>query len=131
MRLPYFEYRAPRTVREAADLLAAVPASQLIAGGTDLLPNMKRRQQVPATLIGLRGVDELKQIANGDALRIGAGVTLTALMRDARVRAYTGLWQAAAQVAPPQLPHLGTIGGKLGLGTRCHHYDPNHEWPKR
>ena len=130
MRLPYFEYRAPRTVREAADLLAAVPASQLIAGGTDLLPNMKRRQQVPATLIGLRGVDELKQIANGDALRIGAGVTLTALMRDARVRAYTGLWQAAAQVATPHLRNMGTIGGNLCLDTRCNYYDQNYEWRK-
>src|SRR5436309_13624550 len=130
MRLPYFEYRAPRTVREAADLLAAVPASQLIAGGTDLLPNMKRRQQVPATLIGLRGVDELKQIANGDGLRIGAGVTLTALMQDARVRAYTGLWQAAAQVATPHLRNMGTIGGNLCLDTRCNYYDQNYEWRK-
>src|SRR5436309_1326319 len=130
MRLPYFEYRAPRTVREAADLLAAVPASQLIAGGTDLLPNMKRRQQVPATLIGLRGVDELKQIANGDGLRIGAGVTLTALMQDARVRTHTGLWQAAAQVATPHLRNMGTIGGNLCLDTRCNYYDQNYEWRK-
>src|SRR5439155_5187215 len=130
MRLPYFEYRAPRTVREAADLLAAVPAAQLIAGGTDLLPNMKRRQQVPTTLIGLRGIDELKQIANGDGLRIGAGVTLTALMQDAGVRAYTGLWQAAAQVATPHLRNMGTIGGNLCLDTRCNYYDQNYEWRK-
>src|SRR5207302_7862852 len=130
MRLPYFAYRAPRSVREAADLLAAVPGSQLIAGGTDLLPNMKRRQQVPAMLIGLRGIDELKQISNGDGVRIGAGVTLTALMQDARVRFYTGLWQAAAQVATPHLRNMGTIGGNLCLDTRCNYYDQNYEWRK-
>src|SRR5437879_5892323 len=130
MRLPYFDYCASRSVREAADLLAAVPGSQLIAGGTDLLPNMKRRQQVPAMLIGLRGIDELKQIANGDGLRIGAGVTLTALMQDTRVRAYTGLWQAAAQVATPHLRNMGTIGGNLCLDTRCNYYNQNYEWRK-
>src|SRR5437667_4330438 len=91
---------------------------------------MKRRQQVPTTLIGLRVIDELKQIANGDDLRIGAGVTLTARMQDAGVRAYTGLWQAAAQVATPHLRNMGTIGGNLCLDTRCNYYDQNYEWRK-
>ena len=54
MRLPHFTYHAPRTVREAAELLAAPGGAMLVAGGTDLLPNMKRRQQVPPVLIGLR-----------------------------------------------------------------------------
>src|SRR5882724_5491150 len=68
MRLPDFTFRAPRSIREAVDLLAgATPGeAMLVAGGTDLLPNMKRRQQVPATLVGLRRVDELRQVANGD-----------------------------------------------------------------
>ena len=48
MRLPRFTYHAPRSVAEAAELLAAAPGeTMLVAGGTDLLPNMKRRQQVP------------------------------------------------------------------------------------
>ena len=55
MRLPGFRYRAPRTIAEAAAWLAEIPdETMLLAGGTDLLPNMKRRQQTPATLIGLR-----------------------------------------------------------------------------
>ena len=131
MRLPYFEYRAPRSVREAADMLASAPGSaMLVAGGTDLLPNMKRRQQVPSTLIGLRQIGELKEIANGDGLRVGAGVTLTTLVHDARVQAYTGLWQAAAQVATPHLRNMGTIGGNICLDTRCNYYDQNYEWRK-
>ena len=131
MRLPYFKYHAPATVREAADLLAAPGGAMLVAGGTDLLPNMKRRQQVPATLIGLRRVTELRGIANGTGLTIGAGVTLTELVRDSRVRdSYGALWQAASQVATPHLRNMGTLGGNLCLDTRCNYYDQNYEWRK-
>ena len=140
MRLPYFTFHAPQTVREAAELLAGAPAgAMLVAGGTDLLPNMKRRHQVPATLIGLRRVTELRQIANGDGLTIGAGVTLTELVRDVRLRQgsgghapgpYGGLWQAASQVATPHLRNMGTLGGNLCLNTRCNYYNQNYEWRK-
>src|ERR1035437_6604773 len=132
MRLPHFTYHAPRTIREAADLLAASPdTTMIVAGGTDLLPNMKRRQQTPATLVGLRQIAELKTIANGHGLTIGAGATLADLVRDPRVRrSYAGLWQAAAQVATPHLRNMGTIGGNLCLDTRCNYYDQNYEWRK-
>src|SRR4029077_2908054 len=94
MRLPHFNYHSPRTVREAAELLAAPGGAMLVAGGTDLLPKMKRRPQVPPTLIGLRRVAELREF--GDST-IGAGVTLTGLVRSAHVRdAYRALWQAAS-----------------------------------
>jgi 4-hydroxybenzoyl-CoA reductase subunit beta len=130
MRLPHFRYHAPRTVAEAADLLAHGDA-MLVAGGTDLLPNMKRRQQVPGTLIGLRNIPDLRAISSGDGLTIGSSVTLTALLRDARVRdGYLGLWQAARQVATPQLRNMGTIGGNICLDTRCNYYDQNYEWRK-
>ncbi|HQZ37684.1 MAG TPA: FAD binding domain-containing protein [Vicinamibacterales bacterium] len=137
MRLPPFRYRAPRTVREATAWLAESPAdTMLVAGGTDLLPNMKRRQQMPKTIVGLRGVEELRTIGperghgqTRDGFRIGAGVTLTALVRDERLRAEVpGLWQAAAQVATPHLRNMGTIGGNLCLDTRCTYYDQSYEW---
>jgi len=130
LRLPYFEYRAPRSLREAAETLAATPGAMLVAGGTDLLPNMKRRQQVPPTLIGLRQIAELKQIGNGDGVRIGAGVTLSSLAADDRLRPYTALRQAAAQIATPHLRNMGTIGGNICLDTRCNYYDQNYEWRK-
>jgi len=133
MRLPHFTFHAPRTVQEAAELLAS-PArggAMLVAGGTDLLPNMKRRQQVPGTLIGLRRVAELRGVSNGDWITIGAGITLSDLIRDPRVRThYAGLWQAASQVATPHLRNMGTIGGNLCLDTRCNYYDQNYEWRK-
>jgi 4-hydroxybenzoyl-CoA reductase subunit beta len=149
MRLPHFTYRSPRTVQEAADMLAAPGGAMLIAGGTDLLPNMKRRQQVPSTLIGLRRVAELRSLvirqAQGERnqatpltlsplkgeLTIGAGVTLTEIVHDSRIRkSYGALWQAASQVATPHLRNMGTLGGNLCLDTRCNYYDQNYEWRK-
>jgi 4-hydroxybenzoyl-CoA reductase subunit beta len=132
MRLPLFRYHSPRTVREAVELLAESPGdAMLIAGGTDVLPNMKRRQQTPATLIGLRGIAEMKRVVNGDGLTIGAGLTLAELLRLPHLReAYTGLWQAASQVATPLLRNMGTLGGNLCLDTRCNYYDQNYEWRK-
>jgi len=132
MRLPGFRYRAPRTIEDAAAWLAEQPAdSMLLAGGTDLLPNMKRRQQTPSTIIGLSGIGALAEIRNGDGLTIGAGVTLSNLVADPRIRtSYAGLWQAAAQVATPHLRNMGTIGGNVCLDTRCTYYDQNYEWRK-
>jgi hypothetical protein len=119
MRLPGFRYRAARTVADAAAWLAEDPTdTMLLAGGTDLLPNMKRRQQTPGTLIALRGIEALREVSNGDGLSIGSGVTLSRLVADPRVAdGYRGLWQAAAQVATPHLRNMGTIGGNLCLDT--------------
>jgi 4-hydroxybenzoyl-CoA reductase subunit beta len=133
MRLPAFRYRAPRTIEDAVAWLAEDPdTTMILAGGTDLLPNMKRRQQVPATVVGLRAVrGELSAIRNGDGLTVGAGVTLSNVIAAPRVReSYPGLWQAAAQVATPHLRNMGTIGGNLCLDTRCTYYDQNYEWRK-
>ena len=132
MRLPRFAYHAPRSVAEAADLLAhGAGDAMLVGGGTDLLPNMKRRQQTPSVLIGLRGIRELTRVATDDGLTIGAGTTLSALLELTPVREqYTGLWQAAAQIATPHLRNMGTLGGNLCLDTRCNYYDQNYEWRK-
>jgi 4-hydroxybenzoyl-CoA reductase subunit beta len=101
----------------------------LLAGGTDLVPNMKRRQQTPRMLIALQGIPELQQHTNGHGHLIGAGLTLSELVRDERLqRDCTALWQAAAQVATPHLRAMGTLGGNLCLDTRCNYYDQSQEW---
>jgi 4-hydroxybenzoyl-CoA reductase subunit beta len=133
MRLPHFAFRAPRTVGEAADLLAAAAPGEamIVAGGTDLLPNMKRRQQMPRTLVSLSRVDELRARSNGAGVTLGAALTLSHLVNDPQIRSgYAGLWQAAAQVATPLLRNMGTLGGNLCLDTRCNYYDQNYEWRK-
>jgi 4-hydroxybenzoyl-CoA reductase subunit beta len=132
MRLPTFQYRAARSVQEAVDLLAEEPGRALpLGGGTDLLPNMKRRQQTPSTLVGLRQIQEMRHISKRDGLILGAGVTLSELVASELVRdSSTALWQAAAQVATPLLRNMGTLGGNLCLDTRCNYYDQNFEWRK-
>jgi 4-hydroxybenzoyl-CoA reductase subunit beta len=141
IRLPRFTYVAARSIAEAVDQLAASPAeTMLLAGGTDLLPNMKRRQQVPRVIVGLRGVAELGGV-NWDGrpsphggvgeptLTLGTMNSLTSLVRDERLqRECPGLWQAAAQIATPHLRNMATIGGNLCLDTRCTYYDQSYEW---
>ena len=124
MRLPWFAYRAPRTAAEAARILAGEGANAMpIAGGTDLLPNMKRRQMAPKTLISLSHIQELKR--NGAAY--GAGMTLTQIVNSNAPKA---LRQAAHQVATVHLRNMGTLGGNLCLDTRCNYYNQNYEWRK-
>jgi 4-hydroxybenzoyl-CoA reductase subunit beta len=132
MRLPWFRYHAPRTAVEAARILAGEgPQAMAIAGGTDLLPNMKRRQQVPETLVSLRHVEGMKKIANGAGLTLGGGLTLTEVVATPVVgENYRALWQAAAQVATVHLRNMGTLGGNLCLDTRCNYYNQNYEWRK-
>ena len=131
IRLPKFDYVAPRTIAEAADRLAAHPDAMLLAGGTDLLPNMKRRQQTPPVVVGLAGVVELKRRTNGGGHSFGAGLTLSEIVRDpAAARDCAALYQAAAQVATPHLRAMGTLGGNLCLDTRCNYYDQSYEWRK-
>lgn len=130
IRLPRFTYVAARSIAEAVDHLAAAPAdTMLLAGGTDLVPNMKRRQQVPRVVVGLRGVPELRGLHVNGGLTLGTTTTLSEIVADDRIRtACPGLWQAALQVATPHLRNMATLGGNLCLDTRCTYYDQSQEW---
>lgn len=132
LRLPPFRYLAPRTLDEATHMLAQEGAdAMLVAGGTDLYPNMKRRQFSPPVLIGLRNLSELKYITgtSESGLRIGSGVTLTALAEHPLVRKhYPSLATAASLVSTPQLRNAGTLGGNLLLDTRCNYYNQTEFW---
>jgi 4-hydroxybenzoyl-CoA reductase subunit beta len=134
MRLPLFAFRAPATIAEATRILDGEGASAMaLAGGTDLLPNMKRRQQVPRTLMSLRGIAELRgvRIDAAGAARLGACVTLADVAVDVRFRnGLTALAQAASLVATPHIRNMATLGGNLCLDTRCNYYDQNYEWRK-
>lgn len=133
MRLPLFDFRAPRTLDEAARILDGEGAkAMLLAGGTDLLPNMKRRQQVPRTLVSLRHVEGLNAAElDHTSARLGPCVTLTEIARDGRFRnGCSALWQAASLVATPHIRNMATLGGNVCLDTRCLYYDQNYEWRK-
>jgi 4-hydroxybenzoyl-CoA reductase subunit beta len=130
MRAPDFRYHAARSVADAARALKdGGPDAMLIAGGTDLVPNMKRRQQTPALVIGIRQLRELQRFRNGRGLTLGSAVRLSEIAADRRVAShYPALARAAGLVATPQIRNMGTLGGNLCLDTRCTYYDQSAEW---
>ena len=132
MRLPPFRYLAPKTAREAAKMLADHgPDAMAVAGGTDLFPNMKRRQFEPKVLVGLRGLDESHAVRGSaeDGVSIGGLVTLTSVSDHDLLRsAYPAISRAAGLVSSPLLRNMGTIGGNLCIDTRCNYYNQNYEW---
>jgi 4-hydroxybenzoyl-CoA reductase subunit beta len=93
---------------------------------------MKRRQQTPRRVIGLRGVAALRQRTVTDgAIMLGAMTTLTELERAPEVRAaWPALARSAGLISTPPLRNMGTLGGNLCLDTRCNYYDQNYEWRK-
>jgi 4-hydroxybenzoyl-CoA reductase subunit beta len=134
MRLPPFRYAAPVSVADAAKLVADHGSdAMLVAGGTDLYPNMKRRQFEPTVLVGLRGIRELGGVRGSGAagLTIGAGTTLTAVARHPEIAGrYAALAQAAGLVSTPQLRNMGTLGGNVCVDTRCNYYNQSYQWRK-
>jgi 4-hydroxybenzoyl-CoA reductase subunit beta len=134
MRLPPFSYLTPVSVGDAVKLMADHgPEAMLVAGGTDLYPNMKRRQFEPTVLVGLRGIRDLAGVrrATDGGLAIGAGTTLTAVSRHAEVRShYAALATAAGAVSTPQLRNMGTLGGNVCVDTRCNYYNQSYQWRK-
>lgn len=129
MRAPTFRYHRAKNVKDAAAALAGEADAMLLAGGTDLVPNMKRRQQTPAMVIGIRHLKALRRMKNGVGVSIGSCVTLTEIAESRKLNAqYTALAKAAGAVATVHLRNMGTLGGNLCLDTRCNYYNQNHEW---
>ncbi len=134
MRLPKFDYRVPKKIKEAVKMIAdAGPGAMFVAGGTDLYPNMKRRQQTPGTVISVTRLKELHEV-RGDSARgmvIGASVSLTRICDHPVIKSeYPAVASAARLISTPLLRNMGTIGGNLLLDTRCNYYDQNYEWRK-
>jgi len=131
MRLPRFRYFAPSSVKEALAIKSdAGPEGSYVAGGTDLYPNMKRRQQTPKTVIGLSRIPALQRMRFGpDGVSIGAALLLSQVENAPRIRQdYPALAHAIFEISTPPLRNMGTLGGNLLLDTRCNYYDQNYEW---
>jgi 4-hydroxybenzoyl-CoA reductase subunit beta len=133
LRLHPYTYHRPARLEDALALLAehgddAMP----IAGGTDLVPNMKHKLFTPGHLVGLRGVEELRGIElNGNGTRIGACESLDSIASHAVVRAsLPALARACELISGPQLRRMGTLGGNVCLDTRCTYYNQTLFWRK-
>ena len=134
LRLPKFRYLQPKSVTEAIRMIAdSGPDAMFVAGGTDLYPNMKRRQQTPKVVIGLAQLKSLCTIKGQpkEGMVLGASLTLADVTADSRIqRAYPAVAKAAELISTPLLRNMGSIGGNLLLDTRCNYYDQNYEWRK-
>ena len=131
LRLPPFRYHRPASVAEAVALLGEHAGNVLpVAGGTDLVPNMKHRLFEPGHLVALKGIDEMKGVREEDGvLRVGAAETLSAVAAHPLVNArFPALADAAGHVAGPQLRNMGTLGGNVCLDTRCTYYNQTEFW---
>jgi carbon-monoxide dehydrogenase medium subunit len=119
-----FEYFAPRSLREALDLVGKYPHAKLLGGGMSLIPALKHRLQVPAQLVDLGRVPELEGIGEKrGVISIGGRTTHRALELSQELAATHALHEAAGAIGDVQVRNRGTIGGSLV------HADPAADWP--
>src|SRR5271166_267023 len=125
-----FHIARPRCTKDAVAAHREHAGSRFIAGGTDLLVNMRHGLGRADLLIDLSGIDELATIElDPNGARIGAAVTLAALARHPVIAAhYPAVTQAAGAIAGPGHRALGTVGGNLCLDTRCIYYNQSEWW---
>ena len=128
--MPAFVLKRPTSVAEAAALLASDPQARLVAGGTDLVPNMRRGIARPSMLIDLGDVAGLDAVTLApEGTWIGARVRLAQLAADASFgAAWPAITQAAGSIAGPGHRGVATVGGNLCLDTRCVFYNQSEWW---
>jgi 4-hydroxybenzoyl-CoA reductase subunit beta len=133
LRLHSYEYHRPNGLGEALELLGRHAGDVMaIAGGTDLVPNMKHKLFTPGHLVALKGIGEMYGIEARDGeLVIGAAESLTAVASDSLVvKHLPALAGAAGAIAHPMIRNQGTIGGNICLDTRCTYYNQTYFWRK-
>lgn len=120
----------PHSVAEALAMRQQNPRSRYLAGGTDLVVNMRRGIAAPDALIDLSAIEELCVIESGEhGVTIGSGVTIAALAQNQLIKShYRALAEAAESIAGPGHRALATVGGNLCLDTRCIYYNQSEWW---
>ena len=128
--MPAFALQRPETVEDAVRLRSSEEGARYLAGGTDMVVNIRRGIEQPTALVDLTGIGELGEIAVGpDGIDIGAAVPLAAVAAHENVRRdYRAVAEAAGEVAGPTHRNYGTVGGNLCLDTRCLFYNQSEWW---
>ena len=124
-----FNYSRPATLREAtAQLVKERGRIALLAGGTDLLGELKDNLAAPERLVNIRHLKELQGIrSDRGGLTIGAATLLADVVESAMVQQQAPLLaMAAGKVGTPQIRNMGTIGGNLCQRPRCWYYRNNY-----
>ncbi len=117
-----FSYVTAQTPESAVQLVRT--NGRFLAGGMDLLGEIKEGIAAPATLVNVKSLPGIAAIqASGQVWSVGANVTLTALAAHPEiVRSFPGLAEAAAEVGSPQIRNVATVGGNLAQHSRCWYY---------
>ncbi len=133
MSMAAFHLVRPRTIDEAIHTLRDHADAKVLAGGTDVIPNLQMKLFSPKVVVDIKSLRELSGIAwsPSEGLRIGALTTLTQIHQSEMVRErFPVLWQAVGAIAGPLQRNMGTIGGNLCLETRCLWYNQSYFWRK-
>ena len=130
MRLPIFTHRQPADFAGVVSALTEGSGAKVLAGGTDLLVNMKHRIEMPEKLVSLKKVADIRGInLEGDATVIGAATTLKEIRQNSELeRKFPALVQAAMSVGSYRHQAMGTLGGNLCQNTRCRFFNQSWQW---
>jgi 4-hydroxybenzoyl-CoA reductase subunit beta len=130
VRLPKFEYFEPEDLKAAVTILQKEPAAKILAGGTDLLVNMKHRVECPPILVNIKRIADLDYIRQGDGdTRIGALTSLKRLhVESLIVENFPGLAQAASAVGSYHHQVMGTLAGNICQQNRCMYFNQSKWW---
>jgi 4-hydroxybenzoyl-CoA reductase subunit beta len=125
-----FDYFEPKEAAAAIALLAEYKESRVLAGGTDLIPQMKRGLVAPRALINLSKVSDLQMMEEKiDGMRIGAMVSLATLERSSLLGFhYPALQRAVRHIAARPIRNAATLGGNICLDTKCIYRDQVQTW---
>ncbi len=137
MTMPAFRLERPCSIADAVGILAAHgPDAMVLAGGTDVVPNLQMKLFSPRVLVDIKSLAKAEHLASIDwspesGLRIGALATLTTICESRVVREmFPVLAAAVATIAGPLQRNMGTLGGNLCLETRCQWYNQSDFWRK-
>lgn len=144
MLLPQHTYHRPATLTDCLQQLAQLDAGrsdgadrlsrvQVVAGGTDVIFNMRLRLFRPEHVVSIRRLQELQQVEElpDGSLRIGAACRLIDLADNPLIQArFPALKSAIDAVASVHVRNIGTLGGNICLETRCWYTNNSEEWRK-
>ena len=128
--MPEFKLHRPETIADAVALRSSEENAKFLAGGTDMVVNIRRGIEAPDALIDLTAVAELKSIVeDADGIHIGAAVQLEDVANNPVVKdGFAAVAEAAGSIAGPTHQRYGTVGGNLCLDTRCIYYNQSEWW---
>jgi len=134
MRLPKLDYWEPRTTGELLELLREYgDKCSILAGGTDVIPMLKRRNTSARHLVNIKKIPQLNEISYDEenGLRIGPAITLREIINHPIIsKSYPLLAKAAHSVGFNQLRNMGTIGGNICLDSKCTYFNQSSFWWK-